>query len=325
MRINASRPLENACQTEIATATTAPEARHFAEQSRAPATRRAYLTDTRRFTTWCEVRGLTSVPTTAETLANYLSWLATEGFRVASIERNLVAVSVAHRRLGLDSPRQHTLVRDVMRGIRRELGVAPIRKRPILINDVKSLIAVAPPGLKGLRDRTLIALGFAGALRRSELAGLNVSDLRFEAAGLEIRVRRSKTDPEGVGAKIGIPRGEHPESCAVRLLQSWLREARVETGPVFRAINRHGRVAPARLSGKAIAVMIKTLASKIGIDPTTVGGHSLRAGLVTTAVRAGKSERLVMKHTRHTSVNVFRAYVRDTNLFDDNAAAGIGL
>jgi site-specific recombinase XerD len=312
-------------RSEAVTAQVSPDAARYAEESRAPATRRAYLCDTRRFASWCATRGLSSTPASIETVANFLSWMASNGFRIATIERNLVAISIAHRQLGFESPRRSEFVREVLRGIRRGLGVAPRRKRALVAADLKAMLAATADGIKGSRDRALLALCFAGALRRGELVGLDVADVTFMGAGVEILIRKSKTDQEGAGARIGVPHGIFPESCPVRLVRAWMQAAGLEDGPLFRPINRHGHVSSRRLSGKAVATLVKSLASTTGVDPTTVGAHSLRAGLVTTAIRGGKSERLVMKHTRHRSVAVFRSYVRDADLFAENAAASIGL
>lgn len=325
MRIERSQTLAKVSRHEIVPLELAPEAARYADQSRASSTRRAYLTDTTRFASWCATRGLTSIPASPETVANFLSFLARD-FKVATIERNLAAISVGHRKLGFESPRRYEIVREVMRGIRRDLGVAPIKKAPVLVGDLRALVKTTKAaGIKGARDRALMVLGFAGAFRRSELVALDVSDLAFTGEGLEITLRRSKADQEGAGAKIGIPYGSYPQTCPVRVTKAWLDAACIGEGPLFRPVNRHGQVAIRRLSGKAVASVLKVLAANIGLDPTKLGAHSLRAGLVTSAIRSGKQERLVMRQTRHKSVAVFRGYVRDADLFSENAAAGIGL
>ncbi|MEO8179592.1 MAG: site-specific integrase [Deltaproteobacteria bacterium] len=179
--------------------------------------------------------------------------------------------------------------------------------------------------IKGVRDRALLILGFACAFRRSELVSLNLEDLNFTADGLEVTLRSSKTDQERAGVKIGVPYGGHPGSCPVRSVQAWLRASGIVTGPMFRPIDRHGNVSSQRLSPEAVATVVKVHAGSAGLDPRRYAGHSLRAGLITAAVRAGKSEALVMRQCRHKSVSVFRTYVRDADLFRENAAAGIGL
>lgn len=325
MRTKHSRALDAVPRIEPASTVLSAEAARYIEKSRAAATRRAYLTDANRFGAWCAARGLSSLPASGESLANFLSWMATRGFKVASIERNLVAVSVAHRELGFESPRRNELVRNVLRGIRRTLGVAPKNKRALVAPDLVAMLAVTAPGRKGTRDRAILSLAFAGALRRSEVVALNVSDLEFTTNGLLISIRHSKTDQESAGTIVGVPFGTLPATCPVRLVRAWVEAARVTRGPLFRAIDRHGNVGGRRLSAKVVATLTKELAAKIGIDPDSVGAHSLRAGLVTSAMRAGKPEHAVMKHTRHKSVNAFRVYIREASPFAVNVAAGIGL
>src|SRR5262249_39752581 len=156
--------------------------------------------------------------------------------------------------------------------------------------------------LIGARDRALVLLGFAGAFRRSELVGLDMSDLYFNRDGLTITLRRSKTDQEGVGRKIGIPFGANPESCPVRSVQEWLEYAGLAEGPVFRPIDRHGRLGLGRLSGIDVARVVKKLAGRAGLESAKFAGHSLRAGHATAAAIAGASERSIMAQTGHRSV-----------------------
>jgi integrase len=185
------------------------------------------------------------------------------------------------------------------------------------------MVRALPDGLKGTRDRAILLLGFAGAFRRSEIVGLDVADLAASEDGLTVTLRRSKTDQEGVGRRVGIPRGG--SLCPVRAVQDWLAARGEAPGPLFVGMTRHGKTTGQRLDGKDIATLIKRAAEAVGLDPATVSGHSLRAGLVTTAARAGKSERSIMGQTGHRSVTMVRRYIRDAGLFDDNAADGIGL
>jgi site-specific recombinase XerD len=301
------------------------QARRYAHDSRATSTKRAYLGDLTRFNGWCAERGLTPLPALASTVSNYLSWLAQTGRKVSTIERALAAISRAHRMAGSASPRRDEGLRDVMKGIRRRVGVAPTRKAPVMITDLQRIVSALPNGVKCIRDRAILVLGFAGAFRRSELVALDVHDLNFTNDGLEVTLRISKTDQEGQGAKVGVPYGGHPASCPVRSIQAWLKASGIVEGPVFRAVDRHGNVASQRLSPKTVAIIVKRYAKSAGLDARQYSGHSLRAGLITSAVRAGKSEALVMRQSRHRSIGVFRTYVRDADLFRENAAAGIGL
>lgn len=208
--------------------------------------------------------------------------------RVATIERALVAISQAHKLHGLPSPPKAPEVTEVLQGIRRTLGVAPNQKDPVLVDTLRALVEPMRRDDPGdVRDRALICLGFASGCRRSELVALDVGDLSFGEDGLEITIRRSKTDQEGLGRKVGIPYGGRPRTCPVRAVRDWIDLPLLTEGPLFRPIKR--------------------------------------AGLATAAAKAGKSERWIMKQTGHRSLTVVRRYIRDAELFDDNAAAGIGL
>jgi integrase len=177
----------------------------------------------------------------------------------------------------------------------------------------------------GTRDRAIVLLGFAGAFRRSELVGLDTEDCAFGRDGLTVTLRRSKTDQEGQGRKIGIPYGSNPETCPVRVLQAWIGRAGITAGPLFRALNRHGQLQPGRLSGIDVARVVKKLAQRSGLDGAKYAGHSLRAGHATSAAIAGASERSIMNQTGHRSVQMVRRYIRDGSLFRENSAGKLGL
>jgi integrase len=187
------------------------------------------------------------------------------------------------------------------------------------------MVDATDEGLIGLRDRALILLGFAGAFRRAELVALDVTDLQFSRDGLTVTLRRSKTDQEGQGRKIGIPYGANPETCPVRTLQAWLEEAAIAEGPVFRSLSRHGKVRPGRLSSVDVARVVKKLANRAGLDPAKYAGHSLRAGHATSAAASGASERSIMNQTGHRSVQMVRRYIREGSLFRENSAGKLGL
>jgi integrase len=227
--------------------------------------------------------------------------------------------------MGLNAPTHDTIVVNTMKGIRRTNGTAAVQKAATLIGDIRAMIDMSDQGTIGLRDRALILLGFAGAFRRSELVGLDVIDCGFSKDGLTVMLRRSKTDQEAVGRKVGIPYGSNPETCPVRMLQTWIQEAGITAGPLFRALNRHGQVQPGRLSGIDVARVVKKLATRAGLDPAKYAGHSLRAGHATAAAIAGASERSIMNQTGHRSVQMVRRYIRDGSLFRENSAAKLGL
>ena len=191
------------------------------------------------------------------------------------------------------------------------------------------MVAHLPEGrLLSTRDRALLLLGFAGAMRRSELVGLDVTDISENEDGLVVRIRWSKTDQEGQGEKVGIPYGSHRETCPVRSVKAWLRDSGITEGALFRAVNRHGQMQPDRLGDRTVARVVKRALVAAGKDQETVGnfsGHSLRAGLATAAAIAGVSERVIQGQTRHKSLLVLRRYIRDGSLFRENAAAKVGL
>jgi integrase len=195
----------------------------------------------------------------------------------------------------------------------------------MLSRDAHVQMTATDTNLIGARDRALILLGFSGAFRRSELVGLVVEDCSFNGDGLTVTLRRSKIDQEGVGRKIGIPFGANPESCPVRNVQAWITAAGITCGPLFRAVDRHGRVQVGRLSGLAVARIVKKLADRTGLDSAKYAGHSLRAGHATSAAIAGATEQSIMNQTGHRSVQMVRRYIRDGSLFRKNSAGKLGL
>ena len=298
-------------------------ARDYAAHAKAPRTRRAYRQAFQRFAAWTEAQGVQPLPASSETVALYLTALAQAGRKVSTLELALAAVSQAHKAAGFDSPRPSAVVHEVMRGIRRTLGVAPRQAAPVLVSDLRAMLHALPDGLLGLRDRALLLLGFAGAFRRLELVGLDVEDVAFVADGLEVALKRSKTDQEGEGRKIGIPFGSSPATCPVRSLIAWTEAAGITSGPLFREVTRHGKVGTTPLSDKTVARVVKRTAQRASLDPSRFSGHSLRAGLATAAAKAGKTERAIMAQTGHRSVTMVRRYIRDASLFAENAAAGL--
>jgi integrase len=245
--------------------------------------------------------------------------------KVGSIQRRLNAIAEAHKALGLESPTHSAIVTNTMKGIRRTLGTAQVQKVPTLTEDIRLMVESTDTGMIGARDRAMILLGFSGAFRRSELVGLNVEDCAFGRDGLTVTLRRSKVDQEGMGRKIGIPFGSDPATCPIRNIQTWIEQAAISSGPLFRSINRHGQVQPGRLSGIDVARVVKKLVERAGLDAGKYSGHSLRAGHATSAAIAGASERSIMNQTGHRSVQMVRKYIRDGNLFRENSAGKLGL
>jgi integrase len=225
----------------------------------------------------------------------------------------------------MDTPTGSAKVRLVMAGIRRTLGTAQEAKTPILVDDLRRMLAGLPGNLLGVRDRVLLLIGFCGAFRRSELVALDAADVAVTRDGLVVSIRRSKTDQEGEGRKIGIPYASHVETCPVRSLQDWLEKSSITAGPLFRPIDRFGRMASIRLSGAAVGEIVKRYAAAVGLDATEFAGHSLRSGLATSAAAAGASERSIMRQTGHRSEKMVRRYIKDGSLFRENAVATVGL
>ena len=279
------------------------EVEAYVQAGIASATKRAYRADLDHFKAWGG-----TVPATDAQLAAYLADHAAV-LKVSTLTRRLAAVSIAHEARDLANPVRTPLVRATMRGIRREHGAAQHQAKPLLREDLFVVLGAMGDRLKDLRDRALLLIGFAGGLRRSELAAINLIDFERVREGIILTIRRSKTDQDGVGRKIGIPFGRTIH-CPVRALENWLSAARIEDGPVFRPVDRHGRVS-GRLSGEAVSLIIRGRMSAAGFDPTGYSGHSLRAGFATSATRAGVSTFKIRQQTGHASDAMLSRYVRE--------------
>jgi len=300
------------------------QVREYIKASKAESTLKGYQSDWRAFCAWCEGQGVCPLPAAPEIVAAYIAQCAGH-LKPGSIQRRLNAIAEAHKAAGLDSPTHTGIVRNTMKGIRRTLGTAPVQKAPTLTDDIRAMVGATDAGAIGARDRALILLGFAGAFRRSELVGLNFEDCGFGKDGLTVTLRRSKTDQEGAGRKIGIPYGANPETCPVRTMQAWVELAGISAGPVFRSVNRHEQMQPGRLSGIDVARIVKKLAQRAGLDSAKYAGHSLRAGHATAAAIAGASEWSIMNQTGHRSIQMVRRYILDGSLFRENSAGKLGL
>jgi site-specific recombinase XerD len=295
----------------------------FARNEKAPATRRAYGSDWRLFECWCAFKSVPSLPAAPETVAAFLAYEASRGTRASTIGRRCAAVRFAHKLAGHEPPTNSEPVRATLRGIRRTLGTAKIRKTPATSEKVIAMVTTSGRAdLKGKRDRALILLGFAGAFRRSELVALDVEHLEFCDSGLRVTIRRSKTDQEAAGQTIAIVRGSI--ACPVAELRGWLEAAHITSGPVFRAVAKGGRrIADQRLSDRAIANVVKAAAQRLGLNAFDFSGHSLRSGFLTSAAARGASIFKMMDVSRHRSMDTLRGYVRDADLFRDHAGAGL--
>ena len=287
-------------------------AKEFARSARSKATHTAYDSDLRDFEGWCFSQDIQSLPATPRTVGLYLAARAGE-LKASTLSRRLVAIKAAHRLHGHTLDTKHPAIRETLTGIKRKLGTARNERAPLMTDDLRRAVAEEP----SKRNRAILLVGFAAALRRSEIVALDVDDLTFTEEGLVVFLPRRKNDQEGQGTKIGVPFGSDPVTCPVRALKRHIDTR--ETGPVF--TNYKGN----RLSGQWVWKIVKKAVERIGLDPEQFGGHSLRAGLATSAAKAGASERSIMKQTGHRSLPMVRRYIRDGELFDQNAAAMVGL
>jgi site-specific recombinase XerD len=249
----------------------------------------------------------------------YLAHEAEAGAAASTITRRCAAIRYAHRLADLEPPTNSEKVRATLRGIRRTIGAAPTRKAPVLADTARAIALAAPDSLKGIRDRALLLLGFAGAFRRSELVALDVADLEETEEGLRVTIRRSKTDQEGQGQVIAIIRGG--STCPVKAVKTWLAASGIIEGPLFRPVAKGGRLGEQRLTDKSVCDLVKHYAKRLGLDAATFGAHSLRSGFLTSAARRGASVFKMRDVSRHKSMDVLQAYVRDAELFRDHAGA----
>lgn len=260
------------------------------------------------------------IPATPRCVASYLAVHANT-LSLATLNRRVVAINHAHKDRGLKSPARSALVTDTLRGIRRINGSKQRQVMPLLKTDLMK-ITKRLGGLIGIRDKALLLTGFAGAFRRSELVALQVEDVRFVKEGVLIHVRRSKTDQNGVGRKVAIPytKGSH---CPVRALKMWLEKSGIKTGALFRRMNRFDQVTDYGLCPASVALIVKQRAREVGLNPEQYSGHSLRAGLVTSAAQAGVSSWKIRQQTAHKSDLMLQRYIRDSQLFQNNAVSQI--
>jgi site-specific recombinase XerD len=305
--------LASAAQASAALASAAA----YAAAEKSENTRRAYRADLKAFVAWCESVGRRALPASVEACAAYLAHCADFGLTVSTIQRRAAAIAYAHRLAGEASPLEDEAVKAVMRGVRRTIGVAPKAKAPATAELVAKMARKLPDTLIGKRDRAIILIGFAAALRRSELVALDMSDLERTADGVFLHLGKSKTDQEGHGYQIPIPAGG--KLRALDALFAWLEAAEIVEGPIFRSVSRHGRVGGEALNPRAVADIVKAAALRAKLNPLLFSGHSLRAGFVTSALASGADLFRVMDQTRHREVKTLRIYDRRAKAFKDHA------
>ena len=296
-------------------------AARYAAAEKASGTRRAYRSDFRIFSVWCRHRELIALPALPTTVAAYLAYEGGQELRPSTLGRRLAAIQYAHQNAGHEPPTNAEGVKATLRGIRRTLGTARNGKAPATAARAKAMARSVPDSLIGIRDRAVLLLGFAGAFRRSELVALDVDDIESSDQGLRITIRRSKTDQDGEGAVVAIAPGT--TECPALALLTWLGAAGIIEGPVFRSINRAGKISKTPLSDRSVANIVKTYAGRVGLDARKFSAHSLRSGFLTSAAANGASIFKMMDVSRHKSIDTLRGYVRDAELFKNHAGTGL--
>ncbi len=291
------------------------------------ATLRAYAADLANFEAWCGKHGFRAMPATPEIVGAYLA-AAGEGYAMPTLRRRVAAIARACGVAGHPLDTKHPAISETLRGIGRKHGTPARRAAALTTTEIRKLSRACGTTLAGVRDRALFLIGFAGALRRSELVGLDMAHVTWTGDGLTLLIERSKTDAEAKGAEINIPRGRSEETCPVTALQAWLTAAEITAGPLFRKVNRGGHVETARLSPDGVRQILLKRAAEAGLKGTLaepVSPHGLRAGFVTTAYRNGVPDEEIMGHTRHRSLTTMRSYVRRAKLSQTSPAGKVGL
>lgn len=309
--------------TMLASHLPSTDIRHYLENALSDNTRRAYRTDLEHYMAWGA-----AIPSSPDVVAGYLTAHASS-LSIATLQRRLVSIAKAHTMRGLADPTKSEMVKLTMRGIRRIHGRPQAQVAALLRDDLMLMLSFVPDTVKGKRDRALLLLGFCGALRRSELAAVRVEDLEFTSQGIILTLPRSKTDQTGQGRKIGIPKSRG-RICPVQSVDDWLvhlsalneRELHLSANnrAAFPSITKGGVISDTALSSRAIADIIKHYANKAGLDATRYSGHSLRSGLATSAAQHGISSWVIRKQTGHKSETMLARYIRDGDLFVNNAA-----
>lgn len=289
--------------------------RSYLEAEKSSNTRRAYAADWADFVTWTERVSCPTLPAAPIDVARYLAHLADAGLKTSTVQRRVASIRAAHKAAGFEPPTNAEGVKAVMRGIRRRLGKRKKKAAPATAELLAAALAKLPEDLRGKRDRALLAIGFAAARRRSELIGFDVEDIERRSRGIVLYLRRSKTDQEGEGETLPVPNGRILKP--VSALDAWLEAAGIASGPIFREVDRHGRVAPQRLSDRSVSRIIKKVLGAAGLEASAFSGHSLRAGFVTDALEHKVDPFKIMKQTGHVKVDTLREYDRRENDFDD--------
>lgn len=280
----------------------------------------AYESDWNDFCDWCLYHKASAFPATAETIINYINDLA-DYAKASTIRRRVSAISENYNAAGLSeaNPCHDWLVREALVGLNRVKGTVQKGKTPIYWEELEEMVSrMDMTSLSGMRDKAVLLTGFLGAFRRSEISGLDVENVSFFPKGMMVTLTHSKTDQEKAGQVVGIPYLPDENMCAVRAVKRWMKMGHIQSGPLFRGVLKSQKPSSRRISDKSINLIVKKYVAAIGLDPDLYGAHSLRHGFATYAALHGIEERLIMKQTRHRSVEMVRHYINEANVFTNN-------
>ena len=293
------------------------------EHSKAPNTIRAYQSDFNDFCLFCSKNSFKSMPTDPKIVSLYLTHLSTKEAKMSTLKRRIVSIGVIHKLKGHYLDTKHPSIIENLMGIKRRKGSIQKGKKPLLINNLKEIIDAIDQQnkeeVKKLRDRAIILIGFSGGFRRNEIVSLDYEDLDFVQEGLKINLRKSKTDQFGEGFVKGLPYFDNSQYCPVVSMQKWIEISKINTGALFRRFNKGSNLSENRLSDQTVALLIKEYLKLVGIDSKNYSGHSLRSGFATSAAESGAEERSIMAMTGHKSTEMVRRYIKEANLFKNNA------
>jgi len=291
--------------------------------SKANNTIRAYRSDFKDFSVFCAKNSLKSLPTDSKIVALYLTYLSSKGVKISTLKRRLVSLGVIHKLKGHYLDTKHPIIIENLMGIKRKIGSFQQGKKPILINQLKSIINVIDnektKEIKKIRDKTLILIGFGGGFRRTELVSIDCNDIEFVSEGVKIIVRRSKTDQFGEGMVKGLPYFSNQNYCPVMHLKKWLELSNIKSGPLFRRFSKSYNLSKNRLTDQSVALLLKKYLDIAGIENKNYSGHSLRSGFATVSAESGADERSIMAMTGHKTTQMVRRYIKEANLFKNNA------
>ena len=293
------------------------------QSSKATNTVRAYKSDFNDFGLFCAQNGFKSLPSEPKIVSLYLTYLSTKDAKMSTLKRRLVSIGVIHKLKGHYLDTKHPSIMENIMGIKRRKGSVQKGKKPILISSLKLIIDVIDQQnkeeIKKLRDRSIILIGFSGGFRRNEIVSLDYDDLDFVPEGLKINIKRSKTDQFGEGSKKALPYFDNSQYCPVVSLKNWIDKTNINSGPLFRRFSKGSRLTEKRLTDQTVALLIKEYLQLAGIDSKNYSGHSLRSGFATSAAESGAEERSIMAMTGHKSTEMVRRYIKEANLFKNNA------